>query len=447
MIRLKQILLEASEEAESKKTYALFVGDQDTLASNSYARQLLKRKDISGKVAAKPDATLTMMYELVQNMLTKKYDVVSVFYDPNVQKEVADVEETILILENIFQYIKNHHDCTLVVIVPPLKHIDKDSKRAIADKEIRKWLLEQDVADYLIDIGKLERIEFSKDRNLVNINVQNIIKKQWLRVILGVSAESDDEVDTDDDDNKSTSLYNIGDTDIHIKYLQQHLLSLGYDVGTKLGNGVFDEQTKQAIIQFQRDHGIADTGEYNYQTRKLIQRELDMSTHDDEWRLKNILKPKKPREKVTGQIATAKDIIDFFTDKGLSTAGAAGIAGNLFVESGFKTYNLGDHGTSNGLAQWHNERWTGPNGFEQWCEQHGLDPWSVDGQLEFLWWELESKYAVLKTILENDDIQPEEAAQRFAELFERPQTISPARAQKARKFYDEYDSHPWIPGL
>jgi len=46
--------------------------------------------------------------------------------------------------------------------------------------------------------------------------------------------------------------------------------------------------------------------------------------------------------------ASAKEIIDFFKNKGLTPEQSAGIAGNLWAESGFKTKALGDNSTSMG---------------------------------------------------------------------------------------------------
>lgn len=43
---------------------------------------------------------------------------------------------------------------------------------------------------------------------------------------------------------------------------------------------------------------------------------------------------------------------------GLPAGAAAGIVGNLVVESNVNPGAVGDNGTSYGIAQWHNERWT-----------------------------------------------------------------------------------------
>ncbi len=78
----------------------------------------------------------------------------------------------------------------------------------------------------------------------------------------------------------------------------------------------------------------------------------------------------------------AKAIWNFLKAKGLSDAAAAGVLGNIQAECNFRLTAVGDNGTSYGLIQWHNSRWNNLNTF---CQQHGLDPSSLQGQLEFLW--------------------------------------------------------------
>ena len=80
----------------------------------------------------------------------------------------------------------------------------------------------------------------------------------------------------------------------------------------------------------------------------------------------------------------AKVVWNFLKAKGLSDEAAAGVMGNIQAECNFKTTAVGDNGTSYGLIQWHNSRWTNLKNF---CSQHNYDPSSLQGQLEFLWYE------------------------------------------------------------
>ena len=80
----------------------------------------------------------------------------------------------------------------------------------------------------------------------------------------------------------------------------------------------------------------------------------------------------------------AKVVWNYLKAKGLSDEAAAGVMGNIQAECNFRTTAVGDNGTSYGLIQWHNSRWTNLKNF---CSEHGYDASSLQGQLEFLWYE------------------------------------------------------------
>lgn len=86
---------------------------------------------------------------------------------------------------------------------------------------------------------------------------------------------------------------------------------------------------------------------------------------------------------------SAQDTIFWFFVKqvGCSPAAACGILANIEAESGnFNINAIGDNGTSFGICQWHNERWTRLSNF---CAENGYDEATLDGQLMYLWWELQ----------------------------------------------------------
>ena len=95
---------------------------------------------------------------------------------------------------------------------------------------------------------------------------------------------------------------------------------------------------------------------------------------------------------------------------GLSVAATCGVMANIQMESNYNPDALGDYGTSYGLCQWHDDvalgydRWTQLKNF---CAANGLQ-WqnSVDGQMQFLQYELERGY---KKVLSNLRSQPETA--------------------------------------
>lgn len=73
------------------------------------------------------------------------------------------------------------------------------------------------------------------------------------------------------------------------------------------------------------------------------------------------------------------------SEMGLSSAAAAGVLANIQNESGFDPNIEGDYGTSYGLCQWHAGRWTNLQNF---CNANGLDWRTVQGQMEYLNYEL-----------------------------------------------------------
>lgn len=64
-------------------------------------------------------------------------------------------------------------------------------------------------------------------------------------------------------------------------------------------------------------------------------------------------------------MANPDDVYDYLVSRGASPAGAAGVVGNLQGESGqnLDPGIVGDGGTSGGIAQWHNSRWSALKAF------------------------------------------------------------------------------------
>lgn len=128
---------------------------------------------------------------------------------------------------------------------------------------------------------------------------------------------------------------------------------------------------------------------------------------------------------------TAKLIMNFFMEKGLTKEQAAGITGNLHAESGFNTSASGDEGTSFGLAQWHNERGVG---LENFTKKLKLPKNSLKGQLEFVWKELNTTHKSALSALQTTRT-PTEAARVFSDKFERPKVYNKEREEQANLFY------------
>lgn len=141
-----------------------------------------------------------------------------------------------------------------------------------------------------------------------------------------------------------------------------------------------------------------------------------------------------------GEIGKSKEMVSFLMNKGLSKQAASGVIGNLMVESGLKTTPFGDKGTSFGLAQWRDPtpgqgRWTNLKNF---TTNRNLDVNSVNGQMEYLWHELNTSY---RPVLDKIKLAttPEQAADIFRYNYERPAVnakMEEQRRQYARKFHN-----------
>lgn len=422
MIKLTSLLL----EDEQRVYKALFIGDVQTVSPVSFAKKVSRSRYLDADIEGRVNSTVSDLNNILQTSIISEYDVVTIF--PGLIKNVKNDDIIIQTLTSMFSYVKES-GCILVAITNTTANFVDKSELYEFNESVSAWIQEQDIADVVIDTTEFSNLDFIRHGTILDEDAQNMIAQQWMRNVLPLlqSAADLDVIDTDDKIDVNAE---------QIKELQVKLLSLGYLQNSNDVTGKMDSATILALSQFQQDQDIKPSGTID----TITTNKLDTVADTGDSKLTNLVPKKSNRSRTVSHtdIATATTIIDFFVDKGLSETGAAGIAGNLFVENGFKTDNPGDGGTSNGLAQWHNDRWWGPNGFEAWCTRKGLDPWSVNGQLEFLWWELSTNYSSLADKLKNEDITPEDAAYIFAAKYERPAHISSERKTKAAEFYEEY---------
>lgn len=106
---------------------------------------------------------------------------------------------------------------------------------------------------------------------------------------------------------------------------------------------------------------------------------------------------------------------NYFTSQGWSPAQAAGIVGNLFAESRFRTGAVGDQGTAHGIAQWRGER---QDTFRRVIGRP-LQGSSFEDQLRFVDWELRNTERAAGQRLRSAQT-PDDAADIFARHYERP---------------------------
>lgn len=135
---------------------------------------------------------------------------------------------------------------------------------------------------------------------------------------------------------------------------------------------------------------------------------------------------------------TPRQIVQLLTERGLNTAAAIGVVANIRGESNFNLSVVGDHGTSFGLCQWHNER---GRKMKEMCG--GGDAWktNLSGQIDYLWYELNSSYkkSVLDPLMSvsNTETGALEATDVFVRKFEIPADKDGA-SRRRQKFASEY---------
>lgn len=142
-----------------------------------------------------------------------------------------------------------------------------------------------------------------------------------------------------------------------------------------------------------------------------------------------------------------RQVYTFLTESmGLNTAAACGVLANMEAESGFTLTSFGDSGTSFGLCQWHNGRF---DNLRSYCLHQGYDYTSLEGQLNYLSYELRiaypSTYAVLKNVPNTSD-GAYTAAYYWCVNFEAPADREAAGVRRGRdaqfKYWVRYGGTP-----
>ena len=129
----------------------------------------------------------------------------------------------------------------------------------------------------------------------------------------------------------------------------------------------------------------------------------------------------------------------FLEGAGFTREQAAGIIGNLIVESGgeINPEAVGDNGNAFGIAQWNGPRM---RAFKQWASANNKPEDSIETQLEYLVLELNSTESRAKFELQKATTA-EEAALIFSKWFERPGVPhNERRVAAANKIFDAWGS-------
>jgi cell wall-associated NlpC family hydrolase len=143
---------------------------------------------------------------------------------------------------------------------------------------------------------------------------------------------------------------------------------------------------------------------------------------------------------------------NFFAKKGFTAAATAGVLGNLKQESGIDpTKKQLGGGPGRGLCQWESKHKNGGGRWEAlvaWAKNAGMDEWSIDAQLEYLWLELNGKDPTTLSLLNKNwggieglknATDYKWAVDAFEKSFERAGKPNlPRRYEFAKEFLDQY---------
>ena len=139
------------------------------------------------------------------------------------------------------------------------------------------------------------------------------------------------------------------------------------------------------------------------------------------------------------RMAVEQEVFDYLTEElMLSNAAACGVLANIEHESNFQPTIYGDKGTSYGLCQWHNERFTALRGY---CNALGLDYRTVEGQMAYLKYELGNKYTSLLLNLQAIENTPDgayRAAYLWCVRFEMPSNMQVKAVQRGELAQGKY---------
>lgn len=414
MIRLKSLIEQV--EQDSNSINVLFIGDSQTAGASSFANKLIRDKKVNGKILAKNGANTKYLLKVLQDNITPDIDVVVIFAGGN-DSVSSKPDRAIANLKKMYEIAKSNGSLVIALSNPTKSYTKNPDKYPSADS-IANWIENQTISDYTIPINSLtsNKSNFSPDKIHLNQLGQNIVYDNLVQILTSIKEKG-----------VPASKETVE--------LQKKLKKLGFDLGQEKILGISGPKTKSALDILAKKYKKSQETESwsdklisfvsNIINSDIVSSIIDTDSTDT--------KENEPKFNKTAT-ATANEIISFFKTKGLTTSQSAGIAGNLASESNLSASAIGDNGTSYGLAQWHRERWTN---LKNWCKKNNLDPTTVKGQLEYLWWELKNteSAAYTKLIQQND---PVSAAESFARYFERPAEISSNRMKNAEKFYNEY---------
>lgn len=146
------------------------------------------------------------------------------------------------------------------------------------------------------------------------------------------------------------------------------------------------------------------------------------------------------------QTAAEKETFAYLTEVlGLNNAAASGLLANFYQETMFQYKAVGGNGIAYGLAQWTGGNFTG---LANWCGANGRDYTTIDGQMYYLKYDLETNYPAVYAYLKGLPNTVEgagAAAAFFCTYYERPAYTETRAAERTayalQVFWPRYQSY------
>jgi flagellum-specific peptidoglycan hydrolase FlgJ len=409
MIRLKHILLE-----EKQIPNVLFISDNGTDKRKGYARKLISSGVVTGEIYTADSQPAEELVALVYyNISSGYYDAVVVQCSGLFDKDSQDVISS---LESISDICNRKKIVPVFIELPTDKYIKSEKYTPIDTNEVNDWIRKQ----AHVSLSRVtDDIYFTSNGMRLDKEGQNIIYNKLKNIFSTFFKEDSEDIVTEIQPK-------------NLRKLQNKLNNLGYTISKNEIDGIeLGDSTKESIKQFQLKNSLTPTSELDKQTVIKLFSITAIPSDANSDPIKKIIKSKNYK----GVRTTAMYVMNYLIDKGLSIAGAAGIAGNIQVDSNFKTDAINNNETAIGLVQWQNDK---KIKFLSWCEKKKLDPLSLKAQLDYLWTELVTKYSLLTDKLSSIE-DPQAAADKFANEFKNLSLTDSERKEYAQEFFDTYN--------
>ena len=264
MIRLKSLLLE--QDSTTKKLNVLFVGDSQTVASYSYARQLINNGIVSGDIDAKSGISMKSIYSKFRSKYEPgKYDLISILGGNN---DASSKNFDKLSYEKIIAAAKENNTPVVIVTSPTMKYIDTKlypSKYPSQDR-IPAWQKSLESENVMVldayDLMDMKS-NFVSDGLHLTKDSHTLLMKTWILIVKKKFPNliNSDKISSSIDQQGSLKYGDVGED---VKQAQERLINLNYSVGPELNDGIFGPHTRDGVIAFQNvnkltDNGIIDT--------------------------------------------------------------------------------------------------------------------------------------------------------------------------------------------